>query len=179
MRRTTPFYLMESRIGGSIDNLPNQSHVRSSETVMEVPGQLCSRARYWASLRVDGELSELEQALLDAHLSGCAACREVVTGFAAATQSLRAAPLAQPSPVAVRIRTSSRRFLATAAVAVVVLAGVLAGGLVRGQVSTDASAPRLVAVVAAVDTPDQLRRLRRPALLNQRRIPRDMAAEPV
>src|SRR4051794_19226906 len=111
---------------------------------MDVPGQLCARARFWASLRVDGELSELEGALLDAHLSGCADCCQVVAGFAAATESLRGAPLAQPSPVAVRIRRSPRRFLATAAVAAVVLAGVIAGGLVRGQVASVASAPRAV-----------------------------------
>lgn len=148
---------------------------------MDVPGQLCARARFWGSLRVDGELSELEGALLDAHLSGCADCRAVVAGFATATESLRAAPLAQPDPVAVSPRRSPRRFLATVAVAVVVLAGVVAGGLVRSQTASDTSAPRAVAVVASVDTPDQLRRLRRVALLNesQRRIPRDMAAEPV
>ena len=146
---------------------------------MDVPGQLCARARFWASLRVDGELSELEGALLDAHLSGCADCRSVAAGFAAVTRGLRAAPLDRPSPVTVSVRRSPRRFLATAAVAVVVLAGVIAGGLVRGQASPEASAPRVVAVVASVDTPDQLRRLRRTALLNQRRIPRDMAAEPV
>ena len=159
--------------------MPNYSGEGSSNVVMNVPGQLCARARFWASLRVDGELSELEGALLDAHLSGCADCRAVVVGFAAATERLRAAPLAQPSPVAVSLRRAPRRFLATAAVAVVVLAGVIAGGLVRGQASSGASAPRAVAIVASVDTPDQLRRLRRTALLNQRRIPRDMAAEPV
>ena len=146
---------------------------------MDAPGQLCARARFWASLRVDGELSELEIVLLEGHLSGCADCREVVADFVTATESLRAAPLVRPSPVAVQVRRSPRRFLATVAVAVVVLAGVIAGGLVRGQAAPEASAPRLVAVVASVDTPDQLRRLRRTTLLNQRRIPRDMAAEPV
>ena len=146
---------------------------------MDVPGQLCARARFWASLRVDDELSELEGALLDAHLAGCADCRAVAAGFAATTESVRAEPLAQATPVALRLRRSPRRFLATAAVAAVVLAGVIAGGLVRGQASPEASAPRVVSIVAAVDTPDQLRRLRRTALLNQRRIPRDMAAEPV
>jgi len=147
---------------------------------MDVPGQLCARARFWASLREDGELSELEGALLDAHLSGCAACREVAAGFAVVTESLRAAPLVQPSPVALDVRRAPRRFLASAAVAAVLVAGMIAGGLVRGQTTTDASSPRVVAVVAsAVDTPDQLRRLRRTALLNQRRIPKDMADEPV
>ena len=146
---------------------------------MDAPGQLCARARFWASLRVDGELSELEDLLLEGHLSGCDDCREVAAGFAMATSRLRSAPLAQPSPVAVRIHRSPRRFLATAAVAVVVLAGVIAGGLVRGQAAPKTASPHVVAVVAAVDTPDQLRRLRRTALLNQRRIPRDMSAEPV
>ena len=146
---------------------------------MDAPGQLCARSRFWASLRVDGELSELESALLDAHLARCADCREVVAGFAVSTEVLRAAPLVQPAPVAVRRARAPHRFLASAAVAVVVIAGAILGGLVGGARTPEAAAPRAVAVVASVDTPDQLRRLRRTALLNQRRIPRDMAAEPV
>ena len=43
-------------------------------------GQLCARARFWASLRVDGELSELEGALLDAHLGRCADCSAYAAG---------------------------------------------------------------------------------------------------
>ena len=39
---------------------------------------MCERAREWASLRLDGELSELERALLDAHTRNCAACAEYV-----------------------------------------------------------------------------------------------------
>ena len=147
---------------------------------MDVPGQLCARARFWASLRIDGELSELEGALLDAHLARCAACREVVSGFDAATTRLRATALVPAAPVVVRRSRSPRRFVAAAAVAAVVLAGAVLGGLVRGNGSPDAaSALRPVAVVASVETPDQLRRLRRTALLNTRKIPRDMAAEPV
>lgn len=147
---------------------------------MDVTGQLCARARFWASLRLDGELSELEGALLDAHLARCAACREVTTGFAGATGGLRAAPLEHPVPVALQIRRAPRRLLASVALAAIVVAGAIAGGLVRGEPSTDAvSTPRAVAVVASVDTPDQLRRLRRPALLNTRPIPREMSAEPV
>jgi anti-sigma factor RsiW len=147
---------------------------------MDAPGQLCSRARFWASLRVDGELSELEGALLDAHLGRCDACREVVAGFAVATDRLRAEPLARPKPVVVSVARASRRMLASVAVAVVVIAGAVLGGLVRGNAApSTASLPRVVAVVASVETPDQLRRLRRTTLLNQRRIPRDMAAEPV
>lgn len=151
---------------------------------MEVSGgQLCARARFWASLRIDGELSELEGALLDAHLAGCAACREVAQGFGSATTALRAAPLARVAPVAVDVPRSPRsphRLLATVAVAVVLVAGMVAGGLVRGQVShSSAPAPRAAAVIASFETPDQLRRLRRTMLLNSRRLPRDLVAEPV
>jgi len=55
----------------------------------------------------------------------------------------------------------------------------IAGGLVRGQVSHGFSTPRAVAVVASFETPDQLRNLRRSALLNTRQLPRDVAVEPI
>lgn len=147
---------------------------------MEESGHLCERARFWASLRFDGELSELEGALLDAHLERCAACQAVVQGFGASTIALRSAPLEQPVPVALALPRSPRRLVATIAVAAVLVLGMIAGGLVRGQVSQEAAqAPRAVAVVASFETPDQLRQLRRTALLNQRHIPREIAAEPV
>src|SRR3954454_17246769 len=50
---------------------------------MHVRSHLCERARLWASLRADGELSELEGALLDAHLARCAECRSVAGGVGA------------------------------------------------------------------------------------------------
>lgn len=147
---------------------------------MDVPGQLCARARFWASLQIDGELSELETALLDAHLARCAACREIAAGFAAGTELLREAPLERVAPVAVAHARSPRRILVGAAIAAVVAAGAVAGVLVRGQVSSSsARAPHVVAVVANFETPDQLRRLRRTTLLNQRAIPHEIIAEPV
>jgi|SRR5436190_5082415 len=54
---------------------------------------LCERGREWVSLRLDGELSELAQKMLDSHLARCADCRafeEQVSGLAV---QLRAAPL--------------------------------------------------------------------------------------
>lgn len=148
---------------------------------MEVPGgQLCARARFWASLRIDGELSELEGALLDAHLARCADCRAVADGFGGLTTALRAAPLERVAPVALAVPRPSRRLLGSVAVAVVLIAGVVAGGLVRGQVSHDAvSVPRAAAIIASFETPDQIRRLRRTTLLNARKLPRDLVAEPV
>jgi anti-sigma factor RsiW len=145
---------------------------------MDESGHLCERARFWASLRIDGELSELEGALLDAHLARCAGCHRIAAGFRASTTALRAAPLERVAPVAVDLPRSPRRVLALIAVAAVLVLAVITGGLVRGQVSQDA-APRAVAVVASFETPDQIRRLRRTTLLNTRKLPRDIAAEPV
>jgi len=147
---------------------------------MEPTSQLCARAQFWASLRLDGELSELEGALLDAHLARCAACSSVARDFGVFTDDLRTRPLEHVAPVVVRRARPPRRAFVAAAIAAVLAAGVLLGGLVRAQVSRDASpSPHPVAVVASLDTPDQLRTLRRTTLLNQRRLPRDISAEPV
>jgi anti-sigma factor RsiW len=147
---------------------------------MNESGHLCERARFWASLRLDGELSELEGALLDAHVARCAGCHAVVEGFGASTTALRSATLERIAPVAVDLPRSPRRVLATVAAAVVVVVGVIAGGFVGGQLLRDAApAPHIVAVVANFETPDQIRRLRRTTLLNTRKLPRDIAAEPV
>jgi len=42
-------------------------------TTFQQRSATCDRARAWISLRSDGELSEFECALLDAHLGRCAA----------------------------------------------------------------------------------------------------------
>jgi predicted anti-sigma-YlaC factor YlaD len=147
---------------------------------MDESGHLCERARFWVSLRLDGELSELEGALLDAHLARCAGCRAVADGFVTSTTALRSASLKRVAPVIVELPRSPRRLLAIVAVAAVLVLGVIAGGLVRGQVADHvASAPRAVASVASFETADQLRSLRRTALLNTLRLPRDLAVEPV
>ncbi len=144
-------------------------------------GQLCARARFWVSLRADDELSELEGALLDAHLSRCADCREFALASDASTAAIRAASWVSHAPVALDLPRAPRRFVAGAGIAALVAAAAIAGGVVRSTVSpvsTTPSAEHAVAVVASVDTPDQLRRLRRTTLLNERRLPRDVSAEP-
>jgi anti-sigma factor RsiW len=147
---------------------------------MDESGHRCERARFWASLRLDGELSELEGALLDAHLVRCAGCQAVVDGFGASTTVLRSATLERVAPVAVDLPRSPRRLRGSIAVAAVLVLGVIAGGFVSGQVSRNAAAaPHVVAVVASFETADQIRRLRRTALLNTRKLPRDVAPEPV
>jgi predicted anti-sigma-YlaC factor YlaD len=144
-------------------------------------GQLCSRARFWASLRVDGELSELEGALLDAHLGRCADCRTYAEGVAGATAALRSAPLERATPIVVAAPARPGRIVAGLVAATLVVLAAVVGGLIRENVTGAAStvgATRNVAIVATVETPDQLRRLRRTSLLNQRLVPRDISREP-
>jgi predicted anti-sigma-YlaC factor YlaD len=71
-------------------------------------GVLCERARTWAALAPDGELSELERKLLDAHLQRCAACGLFAVQVARTASELRAAAL-EPLPAPVRIPVWRRR----------------------------------------------------------------------
>ena len=143
-------------------------------------GQLCARARFWASLRLDGELSELEGALLDAHLSRCPECTEYAACSEAAITQLRRAPLEPAKPVVVQVDRPGRRAVAFVMAAALVGAAAILGALGDGSRSSPGSpvAGRSVAVVATVETPDQLRRLRRTTLLNTRPLPREISGEP-
>ena len=90
--------------------------------------RLCDRARSWAALAPDGELSELERTLLRAHLVRCASCSRFAADVNAIAAALRGAsfePLPRPISippwrrrlVLVRLRTVG----AAAAVAVMAL----------------------------------------------------------
>jgi hypothetical protein len=66
---------------------------------------ICERARAWASLRLDAEVSELEDALLVAHLRQCSACREYEETVRGVVLALRNEPLAEVEhPVSVPSR---------------------------------------------------------------------------
>ena len=71
-------------------------------------GSTCERARYWAALAPDGELSGMEQRLLDAHLARCAECAAFAADVMGATEALRAAPY-EEAPFRVRVPAPSRR----------------------------------------------------------------------
>ena len=63
---------------------------------------LCERARAWASLVPDRELSELERKLLDRHLAGCAGCSAFAREVATVTELIRREELLPlPQPVAI------------------------------------------------------------------------------
>jgi predicted anti-sigma-YlaC factor YlaD len=61
----------------------------------------CEQARAWASLRADDELSELESALLDAHLLRCLSCSSFAAAAEEVAAALRTARLERPEPLAV------------------------------------------------------------------------------
>ena len=102
---------------------------------MRVVSQLtkqCERARECASLRLDGELSEFEQALLVAHLARCEPCRSFSAELDGFTIRLRKAPLeriAQPVTLPARRRISLRRAEMAAAAALMLTTLGIAGAL--------------------------------------------------
>jgi anti-sigma factor RsiW len=101
----------------------------------------CERARKWASLAVDCELSELGKTRLGAHLRACASCAEYVAGLQVVTKELRAAPLPTPSrPLVPRARRRTRLPVGLAVIAIVVAA--VFGGL-AGTLHPTSSAPHL------------------------------------
>jgi anti-sigma factor RsiW len=104
----------------------------------------CSRAREWISLALDGELSELEDALLQRHLAGCAACAGYFATVRAATGELRAAPPV-PAHVEVPLPRSSlgsmRRALAPIAAVLAVVAGTLGPTSVAQAPSSQTAKP--------------------------------------
>ncbi|GIU94900.1 MAG: hypothetical protein KatS3mg012_1357 [Gaiellaceae bacterium] len=92
----------------------------------------CERAREQVSLSLDGELSELERRLLDAHLARCGACQAFAQEVVAFTEALRAAPLEavrEPIVVERRRRLPLGRVQVAAAAALAFLAVGLAGQL--------------------------------------------------
>src|SRR5512134_959439 len=100
---------------------------------------LCGRAREWTSLRLDGELSPLEEQLLDRHLEGCDACRGNAADVHWATDVLRLTPQERPTrrvtlPAPPARRVTRHRLTAIAAAASLAL-GALVGSLLERPAS--------------------------------------------
>jgi predicted anti-sigma-YlaC factor YlaD len=96
----------------------------------------CERARLWASLGADGELTELESAALAAHLRGCHDCAAAAAGLDRLAQAVRALPLVAPSRpllLAPHRRRYGRLHLAASAAAVI---AALAFGSLAGTLSS-------------------------------------------
>jgi anti-sigma factor RsiW len=67
---------------------------------------VCERAREWSSLRLDGELSVLEEELLERHLGTCELCADFEDAMRATAGAMRSAPVERPSR---RTRIPARR----------------------------------------------------------------------
>jgi len=142
-----------------------------------VSGGVCDRAKEWTSLRLDGELSPLEEELLDRHLETCDACRAFEYDLRWATDVLRLAPQERPSqrvtlPAAPSPRLTRRRLTAVAAAAALAL-GALIGSLVEGPSSTaptDVPPPISLVTDSGADA-KELRELPRTRLLSPLPIP--------
>jgi predicted anti-sigma-YlaC factor YlaD len=106
----------------------------------------CDRAREAASLALDGELSQLERALLERHLDRCAACAEFSADVTALTRELRAAEvvrLERPIELPMRRRVGhgfrhAGAWAAAASVAVTAVLGATALQAQRAQPGTPA-----------------------------------------
>src|SRR4051812_41086594 len=110
--------------------------------MFRVRPHMCERAREWASLGLDGELSELERVLLDSHTRRCAACAAYVEEITAITDTIRATSLERlPRPVAIPLRrriSLASRALPAGAAAAAVLAVTLGLGTQFGSPETSA-----------------------------------------
>jgi predicted anti-sigma-YlaC factor YlaD len=88
----------------------------------QIPLDSCDRIRELFSVSLDGELAELDQARLQAHLGSCAGCRSYASTAAAAARLVRMTPLEEPSfqiVVPGRRLAVARRLQAVAAVAAI------------------------------------------------------------
>ena len=115
---------------------------------------LCERTRGWASLALDGELSELERALMQAHVERCPGCARFVADVGAVTEALRsAAPEPLPHPVSLPARAGRVRagMLRLGAVA-----GVVVGALgLAGTLTVDTGPPARADVEVRTAPSDQ------------------------
>jgi anti-sigma factor RsiW len=110
----------------------------------------CEQAGQWISLRLDEELSEVEQAGLDRHLDDCAACSLLAFELTGITQLLRSAPLLEFEPELParaerrRVPVQARRaaFAAVLSVAAAAAAFLFLGSSASTQTSRDALAFR-------------------------------------
>lgn len=128
--------------------------------LIPVPPSECMRAREAASVRLDGELSEIEATRLDAHLRRCAACREFAEHATAVTAELRATPLERPAaltfqPSRGHIRALRMHATTAAAAAVVIAGSLLVGVAVHGAGGPSARSARSNAIEVRLGSPDR------------------------
>lgn len=120
--------------------------------LIPVPPTDCMRAREAVSVRLDGELCELDEVRLDQHLDDCPECSRFAADAARTTEVLRGAPLvtAPLAPFVARRRYPLRVPFAAAAAVVLIaatsgslfLVGRFLGGASAGRMPPAITAPR-------------------------------------
>lgn len=116
--------------------------------VSPILSEACHRTRQHISLRLDSELSELEEALVAAHLGRCAACSAFAKDVETFTETLRAAPLAEPpTPFTLPRRPArwSPGHVGSAAAAALSVAIAIGGIALGGVLDLDSQRGRLSA----------------------------------
>jgi anti-sigma factor RsiW len=96
----------------------------------QIPSSECDRMRGYVSAGIDGELSEVEGARLEAHLGSCAACRAYALEAGHTTRLLRDTPLEELNFAIVlpnrRLAVARKLQIAAAAAALAVTVGLSA-----------------------------------------------------
>jgi predicted anti-sigma-YlaC factor YlaD len=123
----------------------------------------CDHIRELCSASVDGELSELDEARVQAHLAVCSGCRAFAATAAQSSRLVRETPLDELN---IRIVMPSRRLavarrlqVATAAAAIVVTAGLSTVVSTVGTSSSPAPPSKAQPQTASFRFPDQELRL--------------------
>jgi anti-sigma factor RsiW len=103
------------------------------------PSVICDRVRSQISLELDDELSQLEHAMVSAHLERCSECRAYRDDVAAFTSAVRATPLERMErPIG--LRRPRRVIAARLQVGVAAAFAVVALG-VAGQIASEPQSP--------------------------------------
>ena len=133
-----------------------------------VPGHsvLCERSREWISLRLDGELSELAEKMLESHLARCAGCRAFEGDAVATTRLVRTASLELPEQPIALPRGRRLAFMRPAGAVAATAAAVALGFAAFLNLPSSGTLAAPVIRSANADTSDlQLQRGMRAALL--------------
>jgi anti-sigma factor RsiW len=129
----------------------------------------CELVREQLSLALDCELSQLEEARIDAHLASCAGCTTFRAELGTATRILRTAPLEQLT-VSIMIpahrRVARRITQVAAAAAVVVVAGIGSLGLANREAQRSAGPAFPTRAVRQIDDALAVDRTRRPGQMS-------------
>ena len=135
--------------------------------VSQLHPSACERAREWASLGLDGELSEFEGALLRAHLDRCPSCSAFARTVTRATGELRSAPLV-PLAAPVELPRRRGRALPLRAIqiggAAAMLAAAVGLGALLGTHSSQPNSPLSVHSVARGESVAEDKLIREPRL---------------